>query len=218
MEMETEQIMTFLQLFEKKMMAMLDARHKSIMTSLGLTEAKTAKNIEQDSGMMQSVEEHQEIPTEDVAVMPVRGLRKRRRNRKLTGRRRGEPKELIRGDCGSHRKLAAACRKNVSRHATVAWQKINLTRNIRIQESRESPKEFAAAGMRKSPEGNNGIKGWSARQRSYLGSGGTPSKSPYEIFGRKIAKQVVGTSSGLQRIRKWTIWRGRPPPKRKKTS
>jgi hypothetical protein len=48
--------------------------------------------------------------------------------------------------------------RRTSRHATVAWQKINLTRNIRIQESRESPKEFAAAGMRKSPEGSDGIR------------------------------------------------------------
>jgi hypothetical protein len=30
-----------------------------------------AMKIEQDPGMMQSVEEHQEIPTEDAAVMPV---------------------------------------------------------------------------------------------------------------------------------------------------
>jgi hypothetical protein len=44
--------------------------------------------------------------------------------------------------------LDAACRKNVSRHATVAWRKRNLTRNIRIQESRESSKEIAAAEAR----------------------------------------------------------------------
>jgi hypothetical protein len=62
----------------------------------------------------------------------------------------------------------------------------------------------------------NAIQGWSAGHRSYLGSGGTPSKTPYEIFRGKIAKQVVGTPSGLRRIRKWTLWRGRPPPKRKK--
>jgi hypothetical protein len=37
-----------------------------------------------------------------------------------------------------------------------------------------------------------------------------------EIFGGKIAKQVAGTSCRLRRVRKWSLWRGRPPPKRKK--
>jgi hypothetical protein len=42
-----------------------------------------ATNIEQDPGMMQSVEEHQEIPTEDAAIMPVREPRKQRRIQKI---------------------------------------------------------------------------------------------------------------------------------------
>jgi hypothetical protein len=66
--------------------------------------------------------------------------------------------------------------------------------------------------LRKERRTTNGIKKWSAGQRSFLGKGGTF----FEIFGGKIAKQVVGTSSGLRRIRKWALWRGRPPPKRKK--
>jgi hypothetical protein len=70
-------------------------------------------------GMMQSAEEHQDVPSEDVVMKPVKGLKKRRRGRKCTAGRRGEPKELNRGNCGSLKKLAAACRK-VSRHATVA--------------------------------------------------------------------------------------------------
>jgi hypothetical protein len=41
-------------------------------------------------------------------------------------------------------------------------------------------------------------------------------KTSGEIFRGKIAKQVVGTSSGLRRIRKWTLWSGQPHPKRKK--
>jgi hypothetical protein len=87
-------------------------------------------------------------------------------------------------------------------------------------------KELTADVMRMSPEGNNGIrhrdvkvlphlrkerkttsgiKGWSTGQRSYLGSGGTPSKNPYEIVGGKIAKQVVGTSRRLRRVKKWIL-------------
>jgi hypothetical protein len=69
------------------------------------------EKIEQDPGMMQSVEEHQDVPNEDVAVMPVKGLKKRRREQKSTAGRRGEPKKLNRGNFGSRKKLAAACRK-----------------------------------------------------------------------------------------------------------
>jgi hypothetical protein len=64
----------------------------------------------------------------------------------------------------------------------------------------------------------NGIKGWSAGQQFYLGKGGMVRMNLYEIFGGKITKQVVRTSRRLQRIRKWTLWRGRPPPKWKKKS
>jgi hypothetical protein len=40
----------------------------------------------------------------------------------------------------------------------------------------------------------------------------------YEIFGGRIARRVVVTPSWLRKIRNWTLWRGRPPPKRKKIS
>jgi hypothetical protein len=47
------------------------------------TEANTEK-FEQDPVMMQSVEKHRDVPMEEVAVMPVKGLKKRRRGRKWT--------------------------------------------------------------------------------------------------------------------------------------
>jgi hypothetical protein len=97
------------------------------------TEADIEKT-EPESGMMQSVTEHQEVPKEDAAVMPVKGLRKQRRGRKQAAGRREEPKELNRGICGSREKLAAACRK-VSRHATVAWRKRNILRKSWTQRS-----------------------------------------------------------------------------------
>jgi hypothetical protein len=103
--------------------------HKSLMAGLGLIKANTEKI---NSGVMQSIEEHHDVPSEDVAVMPVKGLKKRRRGRKSTAGRRGEPKKLNRGSCGSRKKLAAACRE-VSRRATVAWRKRNLIRQIRTE-------------------------------------------------------------------------------------
>jgi hypothetical protein len=107
------------------------------------TEANTEK-IEPDRGMMQSVAEHQVVPKEDAVVKPVEGRKKRRRGRKLPAGRRGEPKELIRSDCGSGKKLAATSRK-VTSCATVAWRKRNLLK-IGTQRNCGPRKEFAAAG------------------------------------------------------------------------
>jgi hypothetical protein len=57
------------------------------------TEADVEKT-QPDRGMMQSVEEHQEVPKEDAVVKPVKGRKKRYRGRKQAAGRRGEPKEL----------------------------------------------------------------------------------------------------------------------------
>jgi hypothetical protein len=45
--------------------------------------SQEATETKPDLGTMQSVEEHQEIPKKEEAVMPVGGLRKRRRDRNL---------------------------------------------------------------------------------------------------------------------------------------
>jgi hypothetical protein len=112
----------------------------------GATEADIEK-IESDSGRMQSVAEHQEVPREDAAVIPVGGLRKQRRGRKQAAGRREEPKERNRGICGSREKLAATCRK-VSRRATVAWHKRNILRKFWTQRNCGLRKEVTAAGIK----------------------------------------------------------------------
>jgi hypothetical protein len=71
-------------------------------------------------GIMQSTEEHQGIPKEEAAVLPLGEPRKRRRVCNLAAERRQKRKERTRGNNGSRRKSAAACRQ-VSRRAKVAW-------------------------------------------------------------------------------------------------
>jgi hypothetical protein len=83
--------------YDKKMMAMWNTNPE-------------AMKIEQDPRMMQSMEEHQEMPAEDATVMPVGELRKRCRVRK-------RPTE-------SRQKM----KKRTPRHATVAWRKRKLLR------------------------------------------------------------------------------------------
>jgi hypothetical protein len=216
--------------------------------------------------MMQSVADHQVALKEDAIVKPVKGRKKRHRGRKPAAGQRVEPKKLTRSDCGSRKKLAAACRK-VSSCAAVAWRKRPLLRKIWTQENCEPRKEFSATGIRmtrcakvargrehglqrqgnddialrtrkgqteenkrlKGPECKNGVRYRGLRQQ-LQGKIGIKDpdtrrqlrlriqKMSDEIFRRKIAKQVVGTSSGLQKIRNWTLWRGRLPPKQKKSS
>jgi hypothetical protein len=58
--------------YHEEMMAMVDAYHERMIASLGKTEADTEKT-EPDPGTMQYIEEHQEIPKGEAAVMPVGG-------------------------------------------------------------------------------------------------------------------------------------------------
>jgi hypothetical protein len=132
--------------YHEEMMAMVDAYHERMMACLGKTEADTEKT-EPNPGMMQSTEEHQEIPKGEAAVMPVGEPRKRRRVRSLATERRQKQKERTRENCGSRRKSAATCRK-VSHCARVAWHRKSVVRNIGTQENCGPPKEFAAAGVR----------------------------------------------------------------------
>jgi hypothetical protein len=132
--------------YHEEMMAMIDSYHERTMVCLGKTEANTEKT-EPDPGMMQSTEEHQEIPKGEVAVMPVGEPRKRSRVRSLAAERRQKRKERARGNRGSRRKSAAACRK-VSRRAKVAWRKTILVRRSGIQENCGPLKEFSPTGIR----------------------------------------------------------------------
>jgi hypothetical protein len=67
----------------------------------------------------------------------------------------------------------------------------------------------------KDPTTNN-IEGWNPGERTPLGSGGTRKKDICDIFRDKIMEHGVGISSSLRRRKKWTLWRGRLPPKLKK--
>jgi hypothetical protein len=91
----------------------------------------------------EAVVEREDISNEVAAVMPVRGLRKRRRVQKLAAERQQKPKERTGGYCGSQKRVTVANRRT-SRHATVAWRKRNITRNIWTQEHCGSRRIFAA--------------------------------------------------------------------------
>jgi hypothetical protein len=97
------------------------------------TEADTEK-IEPGPRMTQSVKEHQEVPKENDAVMPVGGLRKRRGDRNLAPGRCQKPKGRIRANSKSRRRSTVAGRK-MTRRVTVAWRKRNVFRKTGTQEN-----------------------------------------------------------------------------------
>jgi hypothetical protein len=74
------------------------------------TEAYTEK-IQPDPRMMQSVAEHQEVPKEEAALMPVGGLRKRRRDWNLAAGCCQKPKGRIQASCESQERLTVTGRK-----------------------------------------------------------------------------------------------------------
>jgi hypothetical protein len=69
----------------------------------------------------------------------------------------------------------------------------------------------------KSPGCKNGIRNRDFEDQLRLGSGGMLKKVLYEIVSVKIAKQVSGSYVASRKIKDWTLWRGRPPPKRLKS-
>jgi hypothetical protein len=91
----------------------------------------------------------------------------------------------------------------------------SVRENGRRQNGNKGPRRQKPLYLRKERTTTNGIERWSSGQQSPLGSGGTLKKAIYEIFRGKITKQIVGSSIGLRKIKDWTLWRGRPPPKRK---
>jgi hypothetical protein len=62
----------------------------------------------------------------------------------------------------------------------------------------------------------DGIRKWSLGERALRGSGETLREILYEIYGPKNTKQIPMASSRTRRIMNWTLWKGRPPLKRKK--
>jgi hypothetical protein len=61
-----------------------------------------------------------------------------------------------------------------------------------------------------------GIREWSSRQLTPLGRRGPACKTLKKTLELEFVKRANGMSSGFWKMRKWTLWRGWPPPKWKK--
>jgi hypothetical protein len=154
--------------------------------------------------------------------------------RAAVARRKGNiyRKILTHGNCGPRKELAAAGRK-ITRCAKVARHKghglqehshdgLSVEQGLRKNETRNK----FARGTRKGrtlgrrqlmrQEGTNGTRNRDIEEQLRLGSETTTSEFDRKTFGLEFVKQATRMPSGLQRMRNWTLRRGRPPPKRKK--
>jgi hypothetical protein len=185
--------------------------------------------------------EQQEVPVEDAEVMPVgEPKKKRRRDRKLAAeRRRQKPKTSTLESCGHPKELAVTCKRTtrlvkvarktpidwkMSHRATVAQRKRDIVKLYLPQEKCHPQRELVTsrtrtthhAGVARQMENAIGKvrakdslvqrtqKGWTPRWRQLIRQEGTK-----EATNRDFADKLRLGS-------KWTLWRGRPPPKRKK--
>jgi hypothetical protein len=60
------------------------------------------------------------------------------------------------------------------------------------------------------------IRGWSSKQLSPLGRRVLAYEALKKTLELEFVKRACGMSSGFRKIWKWTLWKGRPPPKRKR--
>jgi hypothetical protein len=65
-------------------------------------------------------------------------------------------------------------------------------------------------------EGINGTKNRDFNEQLRVGSERTSNGIYRKTSGLEIAKRIAGSSVRLRRMRNWTLWRGRLPPKQKK--
>jgi hypothetical protein len=106
------------------------------------------------------------------------------------------------------------------RCARVAW----CRKNVRKDRTRKQVERGASKGQKegkrlwRGPECKIGIKDPGTRWQLHLEIEKTSDRIDRKAFGLEFVKRAPGMSSGLWKMRKWTLWRGRPPPKRKKRS
>jgi uncharacterized damage-inducible protein DinB len=136
--------------------------------------------------------------------------------------------------------LGAKTTRKVSRRARVAWSKRNIVRNkwtsfkveretrkvgplrknLRMHhEGRTGTKDLYGKrplNPRKKRTNGIGIEGWRSRELSPLGRGGPTYKTLRKNLELEFVKRANGMSSRLRRMMDRTLWRVRPPPKRKK--
>jgi hypothetical protein len=142
--------------------------------------------------------------------MPAGGLRKRCRDLNLAAERRHKPKERTWGYTGSQKRVTVDGRR-VTRRARETWLTENVVRKDRTrnQAERGTPKRRKNGKILwRGREGKIGTKNPGTRLQ--LRRKREFNKTFKKTLRLEIGKRAAGISSGLQIIKNWTLWRGRP--------
>jgi hypothetical protein len=171
--------------------------------------------------------------------------RQKKEERNLDARRRGKQQNTVAARRGTTRRAAVARRRRIlfikdttrefhgsrnnlvaahrgtTRRAKVARRKENLIRKNLTKDNmvRRAP-ERRTFGRKYQPtqKDKNGLRSrrlthhlrnWREYDKTFM-------KNYEKVTGVGIAKQIAGSPVTLQKNKNWTLWRGRPPPKRKK--
>jgi hypothetical protein len=127
----------------------------------------------------------------------------------------------IQENCEPWKELAVA-RREMNHRPKVARRKENIVRNkwTRAKADRGIQKMRTRHEGRKSVNDLGGGRPRYLRKRDLkkreLESTGYLDTTFSKTTRLEIAKQIARSTVGMRRARNWTLWRGRPPPKRKK--
>jgi hypothetical protein len=130
-------------------------------------------------------------------------------------------------NCGPRKEFAAAriratrCAKGARRKGrsheglSVQWERRETQTRIKFP---RASRKGRTLGMRQlmSLEGTNGTRNRDFKEQLHLGHERTTSGIYRMITGMEIVKRAVRISSGMWKVTDWTLWRGQPPPKRKR--
>jgi hypothetical protein len=160
--------------------------------------------------------------------------RQKKQNRDLDARRRRKRQERTQRKNGFLKNLVAA-RRGATRRVAVTRHRI-LSRKDTTREHRESRKKLAATGRkeaRRAKVARHKGNFVGRNRRMEIATGGNHTENKVERgtqriwalrkgfwtrqIGRTGREDLRGRSCvAPQNIKHWTLWRGRPPPKRKK--
>jgi hypothetical protein len=227
----------------KSMQERMNAGHKEMMAWLKdlningeettACQEKTETRLQGEPAsvdMTPEVAHEQDVSQEDAVVVPVGEPRKRRRDQQhLAAQRRHKEEErnLDARRRGKQQNTVAA-RRGTTRRAAVARRRIILFTKDTTREFHGSRKRLVAArrgttrraGMaRRKETGNTGMENPGAKWQLRLRNEKTADRISWKTHEKtrlEIARQNAGSPVGLYDIEHWTLWMGRPPPKRKK--
>jgi hypothetical protein len=214
-ELLKEKMLAKMKTNQEKVMVKFDAHHDKLMVIM--------KAGQENTEVMMYVC----LEKTEAAMKSFRALTKRHGDRRRALGRRQKAKKRTQGNGGSPNKMATTG-SGMTCRAGVAWPKGRghkgpmVKQRQRKTQTGDNVVQGALKGQtfgkrrRAQPECNNGTKNKGLRELLCLGSKGNVNETFKETLGLEIAKRIAGSPIRIRKMSAWTLWRSRPPLKRKK--